>query len=95
MGDFFSSRAYEDFSAHALHFPRVGGRFALDSLKPQAALLRLLKYTSHLQRFASAADQDGFLDFLRGFVATVATHEVELSPDLGELDHLVRSLPDG
>ena len=48
-----------------------------------------------MQRFASPTDQDRFLDFLNGFVATVTTHEVELSPDLGELDHLVRSLPDG
>ena len=94
MGDYFSSRAYEDFPAHALHFPRVGSRFALDPLKPQAALLRLMKYTSHLQRFASPADQGGFLDFLNGFVATVATHEVELSPDLGDLDRLARALAD-
>jgi hypothetical protein len=94
MGDFFSSRAYEDFPAHALHFPRVGSRFALDPLKPQAALLRLLRYTSHLQRFASPADQDRFLDFLTGFVGTVATYEVELSPDLGDLDHLARALSD-
>jgi hypothetical protein len=95
MGDFFSSRPYEDFHAHALHFPRVGSRLALHPLKPQEALLRLLKYTSHMQRFASPADQARFLDFLNGFVATVTTHEVELSPDLGELDQLVRSLPDG
>jgi hypothetical protein len=94
MGDFFSSRAYEDFTAHAMHFPRVGSRFALDPLKPQAALLRLMKYTSHLQRFASPADQDGFLDFLGGFVATVATYEVELSSDLGDLDRLARALAD-
>ena len=94
MGDFFSSRPYQDFPAHALHFPWVGSRLALHPLKPQAALLRLLKYTSHMQRFAGPADQDRFLDFLNGFVATVATHEVELSPDLGDLDRLARALPD-
>jgi hypothetical protein len=94
MGDFFSSRPYEDFRAHALHFPRVGSRLALQPLKPQAALLRLMKYTSHMQRFASPADQDRFLDFLNGFVATVATHDVELSPDLGDLDRLAGVLPD-
>ena len=93
MGDFFSSRAYEDFPAHALHFPKVGSRFALDPLKPQAALLRLMKYSSHLQRFASPADQDGFLGFLTGFVETVATYEVELSPDLGDLERLAEALP--
>lgn len=92
MGDFFPSRPYEDFPVHALLFPRVGNRFALLPLKPQAALLRLMKYTSHMQRFASAADQDRFLDFLNGFVATVATHEVELSPDLDDLERLARAL---
>lgn len=94
MGDFFSSRPYQDFRAHALHFPRVGSRLALHSLKPQAALLRLLKYTSHMQRFAGPTDQDRFLDFLNGFVATVATHDVELSPDLADLEGLARALPD-
>jgi len=47
-----------------------------------------------MQRFASPADQDRFLDFLNGFVATVATHDVELSPDLGDLDRLAGVLPD-
>jgi hypothetical protein len=94
MGDFFSSRAYEDFRAHALHFPRVGSRFARHPLKPQAALLRLMKYTSHLQRFASGADQARFLDFLAGFVGTVTTSEVELSPDLADLELLARTLSD-
>ena len=94
MGDFFSSRPYQDFAAHALHFPRVGSRLALRPLKPQAALLRLLQYTSHMQRFASPADQDRFLDFLNGFVGTVRTHEIELSPELGDLEHLARALAD-
>ncbi|HSE53896.1 MAG TPA: hypothetical protein VLB00_17030 [Gemmatimonadales bacterium] len=94
MGDFFSSRPYQDFAAHALHFPRVGSRLALRPLRPQVALLRLLQYTSHMQRFASPADQDRFLDFLNGFVETVRTHEIELSPELGDLDHLARALTD-
>jgi hypothetical protein len=94
MGDFFSSRPYEDCPAHALHFPRVGSRFALQPLKPQVALLRLMKYTSHFQRFASGADQARFLDFLTGFVGTVATYDVELSPDLGDLERLAGILSD-
>lgn len=95
MGDFFSSRPYEDFAAHGLHFPRVGSRFALRPLKPQAALLRLMKYTSHFQRFGSGPDQDRFFDFLTGFIGTVPAYEVELSPDLGDLDQLARALSSG
>ena len=94
MGDFFSSSPYEDFPAHRLHFPRVGSRFALHPLPPQAALLRLMKSTSHFQRFASGSDQARFLDFLAGFIGTVAADEVELSPDLGDLDRLAQALPD-
>ena len=95
MGDFFSSRPYEDFPAHRLHFPRVGSKFALHPLAPQAALLRLMKSTSHFQRFASGSDQARFLDFLAGFIGTVGADEVELSPDLGDLDRLAQALPDG
>ena len=94
MGDFFSSRPYEDFQARALHFPRVGSRFALHPLKPQAALLLLMKYTSHLQRFTNGADQARFLDLIAGFIGTVATYQVELSPDLGDLERLHQALTD-
>lgn len=95
MGSYFSSRPYEDFPAHRLLFPRVTTRFDLRPIKAQAALLRLLKYTGHLQRFAGPADQARFLDMLASFVATVDCYEVDLTPDLDHLARLAEALADG
>ena len=92
MGDFFSSRPYEDFPAHRLLFPSVSGRFDLRTLKAQPALLRLMKYTAQFQRFAGAADQARFLDMLAGFIATVDSFEVELSHELSDLERLSEAL---
>lgn len=94
MGDYFSSRPYEDFPAHRLLFPRVVTRFELRPMKAQPALLRLMKYTAQFQRFAGAADQARFLDLLASFIATVDAYEVDLSPELDDLDRLVEALAD-
>ena len=94
LADFFNSRPFEDFPAHRLLFPRVTGRFQLRPLNPQSALLRLMAYNGHFQRFAGPADQVRFLDLLAGFIATVSAYELELSHDLNELDRLVEALQD-
>jgi hypothetical protein len=95
MGDYFSSRPYEDFPAHRLFFPRVGAGFAVTPLKPQQALLRLMKLTAQFQRFAGGPDQARFLELLGGFIGTVQSFEVELSPDLDQLGRLASALRDG
>jgi hypothetical protein len=95
MGDYFSSRPYQDFPAHRLFFPRVGADFAITPLKPQQALLRLMKLTAQFQRFAGGPDQARFLELLSGFIGTVQSYEVELSPDLENLGRLAAALGDG
>lgn len=85
MGDFFASRPYEDFTAHCLHFPWVTGQLELRPIRAQPALLRLIKYTGHFQRFAGAADQARFLDLLAEFVGGMRTYELGLSRDLNDL----------
>ncbi|HEX7023950.1 MAG TPA: hypothetical protein VF187_03945 [Gemmatimonadales bacterium] len=92
LGDYFSSRPYEDFPAHRLLFPAVTGRFRVQPLRAQPALLRLMKYTAQFQRFAGGPDQARFLEILSGFIGTVSAYEVELSHDLDDLGRLAEVL---
>ena len=94
IGDFFSSRPFEDFPADRLLFPRVTGKHELRRLPARTALLRLMAFNGHFQRFAGRADQERFLDLLAGFNATVSAFELELSHDLNELEMLVEQLRD-
>ena len=95
MGDFFRSAPFRDFTAHRLVFPMVTGRFDLRRLKARPALLRVMGYNAHFQRFAGAKDQGGFLDFLAGFIETVTCWELSLSHDLTDLDQLADRLRSG
>lgn len=92
MRDFFRSEPFRDFPAHRLLFPRVTGSFQLRRLKAQPALLRMLAYNGHFQRFEGGRDQTDFLDFLAGFIATVSCWELTLSNDLTDLDILAEKL---
>jgi hypothetical protein len=92
IGDFFASRPFEDFPADRLLFPRVTGKHELRRLPARTALLRLMAYNGHFQRFAGRADQERFLDLLAGFNATVSAFDLELSHDLNELGTLVEQL---
>ena len=88
MGDHFESRPFEDFPADRLFFPRVSGRLQVTPMSSQAALLRLLRLTAHWHRFAGAADQRHFLDFLAGFIDSVRSYQVDLSANLSDLERL-------
>jgi hypothetical protein len=92
MRDFFRSEPFRDFPAHRLVFPRVTGRFGLQRLKAQPALLRMMAFNGHFQRFEGARDQTAFLDFLAGFIDTVSCWELTLSDDLMELEVLADRL---
>jgi hypothetical protein len=92
MGDYFRSAPFRDFSPHRLLFPRVSGRFLLNPLKAQQALLRMMASNGHFQRFEGARDQAAFLDFLAGFIASVTCYELSLSDDLSDLELLAGQL---
>jgi len=91
MGDHFRSRPFHDFPAHRLLFPRIAGKFELRPLKSQQALVRLLAYNGHFQRFEGGRDQAAFLDYLAGFIASVSCWDLSLSDDLHQLDRLVEA----
>jgi hypothetical protein len=90
--DVFDSQPYTDHSVDHVFFSRVGRRFAITPLPRQAALLRLMRAAGKLQRFVDAGDCGSFLDLLSEFAQTVVAYELQLSPDLRELDRLVQFL---
>lgn len=86
---FVRSDPYREHALDRIVFPAVGQRFRATALRKSAALVRLIDATRGSHRFSGAADQSAYLDYLAGLVEGVATFEVELSPDLSELDALV------
>jgi hypothetical protein len=85
----FDSQPYTDHRPDLVCFTRVGQDFAITPLPRQAAVLRLMRAAGKLQRFVDPRDSSAFLDLLLDFSRTVAAYDLELSPDLHELDRLV------
>ena len=88
----FDSQPYTDHRPDLVFFTRVGTAFSITPLPRQAAVLRLMRAAGKLQRFVNPLDSGAFLDMLLDFSQTVRPYELELSPDLQELDHLVQFL---
>lgn len=88
----FDSQPYTDYRPDLVFFPRVGETFAITPLSRQAALLKLMRAAGKLQRFVDPTDTGSFLEMLSDFVQTTLVYDLELSPDLHELDRLVEFL---
>jgi hypothetical protein len=92
VADFFPSMPFRDYAVHRIFFSRVGARFRVTPMPPQRATLQLIEKTRRAFRFADATDYREFLDYWTTLAETVPAFELELSPDLRQLDRLVRSL---
>lgn len=86
---FFRSEPYREYTLDRVVFPEVGRQFRATPMSKSAALVRLIGATRSSHRFSSGADQAEYLDYLAGLTESVDAFEVELSPDLSELDALV------
>ena len=85
----FDSQPYTDYRPDFVFFSRVGRKFAITPLPRQAAVLRLMRAAGKLQRFVDPGDAGSFVDMLLDFAQTVRSFDLELSPDLQQLDRLV------
>jgi hypothetical protein len=85
----FDSQPYTDHRPDFVFFSRVGMKFAITPLPRQAAVLRLMRAAGKLQRFVGSRDAGSFVDMLLDFAQTVRPFDLELSPDLRQLDRLV------
>jgi len=88
----FHSQPYTDHRPDLVFFTRVGTSFAITPLPRQATVLRLMRAAGQLQRFADPGDSSSFLDMLSDFARGVDAYDLQLSPDLRELDRLVQFL---
>jgi hypothetical protein len=84
-----------DMVPSACFFPRVHDRVSVVPISRAVAAHRLLDALVPLHRFAGASDQLEFVRAITTFLAAVEVFDLTLSPDLRDLDALVRMLADG
>lgn len=92
VADHFASRPYVDVPFHRIFFNRVGEAFRLETISGRDAMLRLLFMTRSFFRFSDAGDLDRYLAYFADLVAGRECFDLELAPDLRELDRLVEFL---
>ncbi len=88
---FFHSAPYEEFPFQRIFFNHVGETLLLEPISSRDAVLRLFTMTRSF-RSDAAADVERYLDYLTQVVEGRELYDLELSPDLGRLDDLVRLL---
>lgn len=87
-----SAIPHSDRTARRLYFPRVGRRLAIAPVGRRAALLRVLDSIALAHGFAGAADRMELVQMVTDFVMPIDCFDLELSPDLDELDRVIESL---
>ncbi len=89
VADYFASRPYVNFPFHRIFFNHVGTHFSLSEITEQDAMLRLLRMTRSFFRFSEAADLERYLDYFAALVVRRECFDLQLAPDLDQLDRLV------
>jgi hypothetical protein len=90
--DWFDARPFEEFELHRLYLTRVGERTAITRLSPRVGLFRLLEWTRSAHRLADTEDHRRHLEFFSALANRVEISELELSPDLNDLDRTIALL---
>lgn len=80
---------YQDRQAARLYFPRVARRFGVRPVARRDAVVRLLDAVAAAHRFAGPLDRWDLLRLVTDFVSDLECVDLELSPDLADLDRLV------
>jgi len=83
---------YCDRVVSRLYFPRVGDRFGVTPVGRREALVRILDAVSPAHGFAGPADRIELLRLVSDLVAPVECFDLELSPDLADLERVVERL---
>jgi hypothetical protein len=88
VADVFRSQPYVEMPVGALFFPRVGDRLRVTPRSARAAALECVGRTRHAYRPQDADEIRALLDFWLGLAQSAPAFDLELSPDLGELQRL-------
>ena len=83
---------HEERMPKRLFFPRVASGFAVEPISQRDAVARILNDFARTQRFGDATDRANLMGLVVEFVRPLEAADLELSPDLGELDSLVEFL---
>lgn len=92
VADHFACRPYVDHDFDSVFFNHVGTTFRIREMPRQEAMLGLFYMTKSFFRASRPEDYDRYLDYFAALVRGRTCHELELSPDLGDLAQLVRFL---
>lgn len=92
VADHFACRPYVDHAFDSVFFNHVGTTFRIREMPRQEAMLGLFYMTKSFFRASRPEDYDRYLDYFAALVRGRTCHELELSPDLGDLAQLVRFL---
>jgi hypothetical protein len=92
VSDWFKAMPYCDVPLRKIFFPHVGTRWQVRELSTLKLTARLLETTHSSYRFANKEDYARHLAYFSALAQSVEGFEIELSPDLSELTHLVTFL---
>lgn len=92
LGDHVPASPGVDEVLSELVFCHVGDRFEIRPLARREAVRRVVQSVQSLHRFAGPEDQADFFGLVAAFVQSVDVFELQLSPDLAELDRLIDHL---
>ena len=93
--DRYRSQPYTDYPLDHLFFSSVGKTFSITRLAAREVVLRLMASLIPSNRYAGFSDQASTLDYLMTLATSIPCYELELSPNLQELDRLVDFLEEG
>lgn len=92
VGDLFHAMTWRDVPLQRIFFPHVGARWQIEELSPRNLMTRLLETTHSSHRFANKDDYVRHLDYFSALARAVRGFDLELTPNLTELDRLVTFL---
>lgn len=88
VGEWFLALPYQDVPLRRVFFPRVGSHWQLNSIPTQKLTARLLETTRKSHRLANKEDYARHLNYFSALARAVEGFDLELSPDLNELERL-------
>lgn len=86
------SRPFRDRRVDRIFFPRVGEGYRLVPVSRTQSALRLLAGCSDRQRFVGLQDRLEYLDYLTALTEQAPSFDLELSPDLRDLEGFTERL---
>lgn len=92
LSEWFPALPYQDVPLQRIFFPHIGAQWQLRALSSHALLKRLLEMTRSAHRFADKQDYARHLDYFSALAQSVEAFDLELSPNLQDLDRLVTFL---